>query len=129
MFGKSMRTKQTPTPINGNSDRPRASLCFRHRNDGPFTVRPFTDRGLAPWWTQDSSVQSPVRPKARGKVDIEDRRHRRGACYPMLSGRSELASTDRQARYVPGSVEGIRGAWSGLAWITTTVIIHPFGRT
>jgi hypothetical protein len=49
-------------------------------------------------------------------VDIEDRRHRRGACYPMLSGRSELASTDRQARYAPGSVEGIRGAldWAGL---------------
>jgi hypothetical protein len=34
----------------------------------------------------------------------------------MLSGRSELASTDRQARYLPGSVEGIRGAleWAGL---------------
>jgi len=34
----------------------------------------------------------------------------------MLSGRSELASPDRQARYVPGSVEGIRRAleWAGL---------------
>jgi len=49
-------------------------------------------------------------------MDIEDRRHGRGACRLMLYGRSDWASTDRQARYVPGSVEGIREAlaWAGL---------------
>ena len=49
-------------------------------------------------------------------MDIEDRGHGRGACFPMLSGCSGLASMDRQARYVPGSVEGIREAleWAGL---------------
>ena len=34
----------------------------------------------------------------------------------MLSGRSELASTYKQARHVPGSAEGVREAlkWAGL---------------
>ena len=49
-------------------------------------------------------------------MDIEDRGHGRGACYLILFRHSHRTSTDRQARYTPGSVEGIRGAlaWAGL---------------
>jgi len=49
-------------------------------------------------------------------MDIEGRRHRRGACHLTAYGRSDWVSTDKQARYVPGSVEGIREAlaWAGL---------------
>ena len=49
-------------------------------------------------------------------MDIEDRRYRRGACFLVLLGRSGQILTDRQARYKPGSVEGIREAleWAGL---------------
>ena len=52
-----------------------------------------------------------------GKVDIEDRRHRRDVCcLAPPTGCSDWILTDRQTRYVPGSVEGIREslAWAGL---------------
>jgi len=91
-------------------------LLPTHCDDGPFAVRALTDGRLAPWRTQDCSVQSPLRAKAWGAMDIEGRRHGRGACRLMLYGCSDWVSTDRQARYVPGSVEGIREAlaWAGL---------------
>ena len=49
-------------------------------------------------------------------MDIEDRRHGRGACCLPFFGYPGWASTDIQARHVPGSVEGIREAlaWAGL---------------
>ena len=49
-------------------------------------------------------------------MDIEDRRYRRGACCLILFWCLGRTSTDRQARYKPGSVEGIREAleWAGL---------------
>ena len=56
---------------------------------------------------------------------VEDRRYRRSSCY-LFFGCSGRASTDRQARYKPGSVEGTGGGRSsGLVWTTSTVVMYP----
>ena len=49
-------------------------------------------------------------------MDVEDRRYGCGACCLRFFGRLDRRLTDGQARYVPGSVEGIREAleWAGL---------------